>query len=310
MAGVHYTHIHPSSNKSEVTVATAILIHSIIKGEDVRVEELIAARIALIAQNLQHKGKLGFPSTIFKLCKEAKVPFKEFRGTEYIPESRPITSTIMKTVRGAVLVLRRHQEPEIGDQDQEMHDYVPEHEAGVDNWADNDAQYEQQQHHYYEPEQQQQPQFVSYADFQTFQQQHMAQQQQNFQSMTEMMNNIQIETLNYFEEFKNQQSSYLEELKAMKERQEELFANQNRQECYDIWAHQQANPRLAEMPAHRVTKQFYENIERKRSPFYGFLKSDYEIGTAFHRIEPPPPPSTSDQPPQQQDNPPIDLSFF
>ncbi|MED6227636.1 hypothetical protein PIB30_115650, partial [Stylosanthes scabra] len=68
----------------------------------------------------------------------------------------------------------------------------------------------------------------------------------------------------------------------------EWTTNASARECYDIWAHQQANPRLVEMPAHRVTKQFYENIERKRSPFYGFLKSDYEIRTASHQIEPPP----------------------
>ncbi|MED6189958.1 hypothetical protein PIB30_101079, partial [Stylosanthes scabra] len=37
--------IIPTRNKSEITVARAVLIHSIIKGEDVRVEELIADNI-------------------------------------------------------------------------------------------------------------------------------------------------------------------------------------------------------------------------------------------------------------------------
>ncbi|MED6214410.1 hypothetical protein PIB30_102819 [Stylosanthes scabra] len=57
----------PTGNKSEITIARAILIHSIIRGEDVRVEKIIADNIAMIAQGMQGKGKLAFPSTIFKL---------------------------------------------------------------------------------------------------------------------------------------------------------------------------------------------------------------------------------------------------
>ncbi|MED6213250.1 hypothetical protein PIB30_091331 [Stylosanthes scabra] len=64
-------------NKSEITIARAILIHAIIKGEDVRIEELIADNIAVIAQGMQGKGKLAFPSTIFKLCKDAEVPMQQ-----------------------------------------------------------------------------------------------------------------------------------------------------------------------------------------------------------------------------------------
>ncbi|MED6166757.1 hypothetical protein PIB30_112551, partial [Stylosanthes scabra] len=50
--------IQPSSNRSEITVARAILIHSILKGEDVRIEELISSKIVSMAQNLDLKGKL------------------------------------------------------------------------------------------------------------------------------------------------------------------------------------------------------------------------------------------------------------
>ncbi|MED6189227.1 hypothetical protein PIB30_093812 [Stylosanthes scabra] len=66
--------IIPTENKSEITIARATLIHAIIKCEDVRDEELIADNIAVIAQGIQWKGKLAFPSTIFKLCKDAQVP--------------------------------------------------------------------------------------------------------------------------------------------------------------------------------------------------------------------------------------------
>ncbi|MED6152142.1 hypothetical protein PIB30_089089 [Stylosanthes scabra] len=88
-----------TGNKSEITIARAILIHAIIKGEDVRVEELIADNIAVIAQGMQGKGKLAFPSTIFKLCKDAQVPMREFKRSELIPQDKLITARLMETTR-------------------------------------------------------------------------------------------------------------------------------------------------------------------------------------------------------------------
>ncbi|MED6117333.1 hypothetical protein PIB30_109010, partial [Stylosanthes scabra] len=181
--------IQPSSNRSEVTVARAILIHSIRKGEDVRVEELISAKIVNMAQNLSLKGKLGFPSLIYKLCKDAKVPFREYKGTPSVEEESPITAKLMETVRGgAVPLLRRpnqeaeehnegprqeeegnheddnHEEEveidqegdeEIQDVEVVYHSPQPqpnmEHESGTPCWMDYEAHYEEQQQHYYEP---------------------------------------------------------------------------------------------------------------------------------------------------------------
>ncbi|MED6163850.1 hypothetical protein PIB30_084011 [Stylosanthes scabra] len=94
--------IIPTWNKSEITVARALLIHSIIKGHDVRVEKLIADNIAIIAEAAQGRSKLSFSSTIFRLCKEAGVSMAEFRGTEYIPVARPITANVMITTRGRI----------------------------------------------------------------------------------------------------------------------------------------------------------------------------------------------------------------
>ncbi|MED6138933.1 hypothetical protein PIB30_079189 [Stylosanthes scabra] len=91
--------IIPTGNKFEITIARAILIHSIIRGEDVRAEELIADNIAIIAQGMQGKGKLAFPSTIFKLCKDAQVPMREFRRTELIPQDKLIMARLMETTR-------------------------------------------------------------------------------------------------------------------------------------------------------------------------------------------------------------------
>ncbi|MED6178212.1 hypothetical protein PIB30_105455 [Stylosanthes scabra] len=41
------------------------------RGEDVRAEDIIADKIVRMAHGIKEKGKLGFPSTIYKICKEA-----------------------------------------------------------------------------------------------------------------------------------------------------------------------------------------------------------------------------------------------
>ncbi|MED6152480.1 hypothetical protein PIB30_092540 [Stylosanthes scabra] len=68
--------IMPTGNKSEITVARAILIHW-----------------------MQGKNNLAFPSTIFKLCKHAEVSMREFRGGELIPQDKLNTARLMETTR-------------------------------------------------------------------------------------------------------------------------------------------------------------------------------------------------------------------
>ncbi|MED6187427.1 hypothetical protein PIB30_076390 [Stylosanthes scabra] len=95
----------------------AILIHSIIKGEDVRAEELMADNIAVMAQGMQGKCKLAFPSTIYKLCKDAQVPLHEFRRTELIPQDKLITTRLMETTRlGRNVQVQQQQNEEEEDQ--------------------------------------------------------------------------------------------------------------------------------------------------------------------------------------------------
>ncbi|MED6211725.1 hypothetical protein PIB30_076422 [Stylosanthes scabra] len=89
----------PTWNKSEITTTRAILIHSIMQGEDVRAEDIVANNIATIAQGLTNKGNLDHPSTIYKLCKDAGVPLREFIRTPRIPELRYITAKRMEIIR-------------------------------------------------------------------------------------------------------------------------------------------------------------------------------------------------------------------
>ncbi|MED6115670.1 hypothetical protein PIB30_092906, partial [Stylosanthes scabra] len=124
--------IIPTGNKSEITIARAILIHSIIRGEDVRAEELIADNIAVIAQGMQGKGKLAFPSTIYKLCKDAQVPMHEFRRTELILLDKPVTARLMETTRLGRNVQAQQQQNEEEEEDQPMPPFEGGNEEGHD----------------------------------------------------------------------------------------------------------------------------------------------------------------------------------
>ncbi|MED6149914.1 hypothetical protein PIB30_067171 [Stylosanthes scabra] len=73
----------PTGNKSEITVARAILIHAIMKGE-----------------------------------KDARVPMREFKRTSWIPQEKPITAKRMETTRLPRNVPQQQQDED--DEDQPM----------------------------------------------------------------------------------------------------------------------------------------------------------------------------------------------
>ncbi|MED6127265.1 hypothetical protein PIB30_086471 [Stylosanthes scabra] len=139
----------PTGNKSEITVVRAILIHAIMKGEEVRVENIIADNMAVIAQGLHGKGKFGFPSIIYKLCKDARVPLREFKRTMRIPQKKPITAKRMESTRLPRNVPQQQQDED--DEDQPM----PQAEGG------NEEDQDQQQYHQF-----QQPPQQHYQEFQ------------------------------------------------------------------------------------------------------------------------------------------------
>ncbi|MED6173844.1 hypothetical protein PIB30_063473 [Stylosanthes scabra] len=122
----------PTGNKSEVTIARAILIHCIMRGEEVRAEDIIADNMAVIAQGLPNKGNLAFPSTIYKLCKDVGVPLREFRRTPRIPELSYITARRMEAIRFP----RNLPQPQHEDDDKD--EPMPQADGG------NDEEEEQQ----------------------------------------------------------------------------------------------------------------------------------------------------------------------
>ncbi|MED6139734.1 hypothetical protein PIB30_086638 [Stylosanthes scabra] len=102
--------------------------------------------IAVIAQGLHGKGKLGFPSTIYKLYKDARVPMREFKRTSRIPQEKPITAKRMETTR-----LPRNVPQQQQDEDDKEE---PMPQAGGGNEEDQDQQqyhkFQQPPQHYYQ----------------------------------------------------------------------------------------------------------------------------------------------------------------
>ncbi|MED6176635.1 hypothetical protein PIB30_090153 [Stylosanthes scabra] len=108
-------------------------------------------------------GQLRVPiqlSTIFKLCKEAGVPIREFRRTRKIQAEKPITARRMESTRLPRPVQRRQQEDE--EEDKPM----PQAEEGNEGQAHDydyhhQPEYEHQQPDYEQP----QPDFEHHQEF-------------------------------------------------------------------------------------------------------------------------------------------------
>ncbi|MED6189217.1 hypothetical protein PIB30_093722 [Stylosanthes scabra] len=95
--GWHEFSIHfliPSSNRLEIPVIRAILIHYIMRGEYVRAEDIIADKM------------------------EAGVPLREFRRTKKIQVEKPIIARIMESTRLPRPIQHRQQDDE--DEDHPM----------------------------------------------------------------------------------------------------------------------------------------------------------------------------------------------
>ncbi|MED6125357.1 hypothetical protein PIB30_067778 [Stylosanthes scabra] len=83
----------PSSNNNDVTVERDVLVHSIIEGLDIKAEELISDNILATAENKDERGRLPFPSTIYRLLYANGI--RRIEGDELIPVERPITAESM-----------------------------------------------------------------------------------------------------------------------------------------------------------------------------------------------------------------------
>ncbi|MED6115876.1 hypothetical protein PIB30_094847 [Stylosanthes scabra] len=292
----------PTGNKSEVTIARVILIHCIMRGEEVRAEDIIADNMAVIAQGLPNKGNLAFPSTIYKLCKDVGVPLREFRRTPRIPKVSYLTAKRMESTR----ILRNLPQPQQEDDDED--EPIPQAGGG------NDEEEEQQQ-----PQQNQQPPQQGFLDFQP---QYESQYHETLQGIESHLSSMQFFQQTFHENMEKSQADYMEEqerlAKEIKEVQKSQITqtlvnnkrleteknmqqamekqgrdiaemrkqltlwtrNTSAREAYTCWAHQQANPNLSEIPITQIPDLMQTNAEKGSPMFYGCLKLDYGASTS------------------------------
>ncbi|MED6151168.1 hypothetical protein PIB30_079726 [Stylosanthes scabra] len=208
----------PTGNKSEITVARAVLIHSIVKGHDVRVKELIADNIAMLAEGVQGRSKLCFRSTIYRLCKEAGLAMGEFKDSDKIQIARPIIAKIMTTTRGRIINQPQNQPTEEDDDNYDAENLYSNHDQ--DQEMHFEAAGAEEDHYQYH----EQPNFEAYEfNFQ----QYKEDQQQEFQFLNEELASMKIGQEQFFENMQKAQSQYLEELKSLRTRQDEMVNQQN-----------------------------------------------------------------------------------
>ncbi|MED6113485.1 hypothetical protein PIB30_071228 [Stylosanthes scabra] len=89
----------PTTNRSELTVERAVLIHSIIIGENINVEEIIAEKIYKFVYKPNTSSSLPFPSIIATLCADARISATP--DDTLIPQEPPIVGEAMTRTREA-----------------------------------------------------------------------------------------------------------------------------------------------------------------------------------------------------------------
>ncbi|MED6178248.1 hypothetical protein PIB30_105728, partial [Stylosanthes scabra] len=313
----------PTGNKSKITIARAILINSIMRGEEVRAEDIIPDNMAVIAQG----------------------------RTSKIPEEKLITAKRMESTRIPRNLPQQQQEDD--DEDEPM----PEAGGG------NEEEEEQQQHPNF-----QQP-------FPYFHPHYESQYHEDLQGIEEHLSSMQFLQQSFYENMQKSQADYMEEVKQIKAKQEEMWNNTNRfhsqirkeqemlarefqevrkgqisqilvnnqraetekslqqavekqgrdilemrkqlnlwtrntsaREAYTCWAHQQANPNLSEIPITQIPDLMQTNAEKGKPMFFGCLKSDYGASSSSQTDQQDPvplrtaPPLLNYQPPRPPPN--------
>ncbi|MED6166087.1 hypothetical protein PIB30_105651, partial [Stylosanthes scabra] len=102
--------ILPTTNHSELTVERAVLIHSIIIGENINVEEIIAEQFYKFIYKTDLSSSLPFPSIIAALCLDAKVT--TLKDDTLINQELPIAGeALIRTREGRARNLRQETPP-------------------------------------------------------------------------------------------------------------------------------------------------------------------------------------------------------
>ncbi|MED6128781.1 hypothetical protein PIB30_101281 [Stylosanthes scabra] len=238
----------------------------------------------------QEKGKLGFPSTIYKLCKEAGVPLREFRKSRKIQAEKPITARRMESTRLPRPVQQRQQE------DEEEDHPMPQAEEGNEE-GNEEHVYDHDYHH--QPDfEQQQPEFEHHQEFNeppvqqpplyhvpTYTDQH----QKDLASIEEQLQNMMWYQQQTLENISKNQAEYMAELRDIKGKQQELyennekFYNQVRQEQKEMVQeiqqikNYQVNKTLVDSTRHKAYLEELAAMKAKQEEFFSNQVNQYNM---------------------------------
>ncbi|MED6139584.1 hypothetical protein PIB30_085258 [Stylosanthes scabra] len=252
--------------RSEIRVIRAILTHCIMKGEDVRAEEIIADKIIRIAQGIKEKGKLGFPSTIYKLCKDAGIPLREFRKSKKIPAETPITARRIESTR--LPRNPQHQPQDNEDEDQPM----PQAEEGHEEKQGEEHDYQHHQPEYdHQPEFQHEPQFQQppLYEIATYTDQH----EKDLHSIEEQLQNMMWLQQQCLENINKSQVEYMAELRRIKVREEQReMAKEIQQE-----KNYQVNQTMIESARNKALIEELTVVKTRQEEFFSNQTNPYNM---------------------------------
>ncbi|MED6198829.1 hypothetical protein PIB30_070207 [Stylosanthes scabra] len=251
---------------------------------------------------------------------DAGVPLREFARTPRIPSLSYITTKRMETIR-----FPRHQQPQ-QQEDEEENEPMPQADGG--NFGEEDQQPQQQN---------QPPQQDGFPDFQPH---YESQYHETLQGIESHLSSMQFFQETFYENMQKSQADYMEEVKQIKEKQEQIYQYNQRfhaqvwkeqeklpkerqgrdiadirrqvnlwnnnissKEAYACWAQQQANPNLSEVPITQISENMLTNVEKERPLFQGFLKSDYGASSSS-QVDPEEPIPLRTAPPSPHFRPP------
>ncbi|MED6164519.1 hypothetical protein PIB30_090910 [Stylosanthes scabra] len=241
--------------------------------------------------------------TIYKLCKEAGVPLREFRRTRKIQAEKPITARRMESTRLPRPVQPRQQEDE--DEDHPMPQAGEENEEGNEGQAHdyhyhNQPEYEHHQHNYEQP----QPEFEHHQEFNkppvqpppyhvpTYTDQH----QKDLDSIETQLQNMMWYQQQALENMSKNQAEYMAQLRDIKGKQQELYESNDRfynqvrqeqkemvQEIQQIKSYQ-VNQTLVDSTRHKAYMDELVAMKAKQEEFFSSQVNQYNLIRQDHKL--------------------------
>ncbi|MED6213099.1 hypothetical protein PIB30_089956 [Stylosanthes scabra] len=164
------------------------------------------------SSRVDKQGKPCPSNTVYKMCKDAGVPLREFRRTPRIPELSYITAKRMKTIR-----LPRHQPQQQHEDDDEDGPCLKRMEAMRKKKSSSS--------HNKRTSNNNMPRYES-------------QYHGDLQGIEETLSSMQFFQQTFYENMQKSQADYMEEVKQLKEKQEQIY-NHNQRFHSQIWQEQE-----------------------------------------------------------------------